>query len=225
MSRSLLLLVVPIIIGLFALQTGDILFKAGVPFSCSLILLLTVGRASHGSALYSVVAAFLFSMLGDYLLSNKNGRECFFVYGIAAYFFAHIGYSWYAFRRGGLHRMALAVLLILFLPYFFLALFPAIQDTVLKLAVFLYLLISLLALALAFGIQLAALAKGLFVLGIGLIVLSDTLISFTEFLDFPSLNSLILPTYYVAHVSITSSLIVATEGLLGQDSVGAKARD
>jgi hypothetical protein len=38
--------------------------------------------------------------------------------------------------------------------------------------------------------------------------LSDTIISFNEFLGYRELNSLILPTYYLAHLTITTSLLL-----------------
>ncbi len=207
MSNSLWLVLVPIAVGILALETGNILFKLGVPLSCALILLFMFGRKSPNKSFYFIIAAFLFSMLGDWFLSNKSGRELFFIYGIAAYFIAHIGYSLYAMKNGALYRTVLLILLIIFLPYFYFMLHPAISDLILKSAVFLYLLISLLALSLAFGLEHTPRAKWLFVCGILLIVFSDTIISFTEFLHFRTLNFLILPTYYLAHVSITASLL------------------
>jgi len=50
-------------------------------------------------------------------------------------------------------------------------------------------------------------AKAFYIFGIALIVISDIFISFNEFLKFRSLNFLILPTYYLAHISITFSIL------------------
>ena len=58
------------------------------------------------------------------------------------------------------------------------------------------------------GIQTPAMAKVTYAVGIGLILLSDTVISFTEFLSYSALNWLILPAYYLAHTSIAFSLLV-----------------
>jgi uncharacterized membrane protein YhhN len=208
MNKSLWLVLVPVTVGILAVDTGNILFKLGVPLSCTLILLLTLPKKSADKTFYFIIIAFVFSMLGDWFLSNKSGREFYFIYGIAAYFLAHLGYSLYAMKNGALNRTALLILLIIFLPYFYFMLHPAIADLILKSAVFLYLLISVLALSLAFGLEHTPRAKWLFVCGILLIVFSDTIISFTEFLNFRALNFLILPTYYMAHVSITASLIL-----------------
>jgi hypothetical protein len=46
------------------------------------------------------------------------------------------------------------------------------------------------------------------VAGIVLVVFSDTIISFKEFLDYDGLNWLILPTYYLAHLAITLSILI-----------------
>lgn len=208
MNKLFLLLLIPLVIGLFALDTGNIFFKMGVPLSCSLILLFAFRQKSPDNLFYFIITAFLFSMLGDWFLSNKSGHELFFVYGIAAYFVAHIGYSLYALKNGGVNRLALIFLLIIFLPYFLFVLYPAIPDIILKSAVFFYLLISVLALSLAFGLEQPTTSKVLFIAGMVLIVFSDTIISLTEFLNFRTLNFLILPTYYLAHVTITSSLML-----------------
>jgi uncharacterized membrane protein YhhN len=148
------------------------------------------------------------SMVGDYFLSSRKGHGHYFEAGIAGFFVAHLGYLSYALLNGRLHRLALAILLLVFAPYFVLALSPVIGSRVLWGAVLLYLLISCVSLAAAVGLKQPALAKGFYVTGIGLVVLSDTIISFNEFLGYRELNSLILPTYYLAHLTITTSLLL-----------------
>jgi hypothetical protein len=64
-----------------------------------------------------------------------------------------------------------------------------------------------LVLAVATGLRLSQPMKGVFILGTILIVLSDTIISFTEFLQYQDLNWLILPAYYLAHLSISFALL------------------
>ena len=208
MRRHDWLLLIPIFLGVMALQTGHIFFKLGVPFSCCVILLLVFNKSiSQYQSLLFIIAAFLFSMLGDYYLSNKSHHEMYFVYGIAAYFVAHCGYSGYALSNGRIHRSTLLVLVLIFIPYYIFLLQPAIQVSVLSISVFVYLLISIVALALAMGLHLQGAEKYYYIFGIFLIVLSDSIISFREFLDFRLLTFLILPTYYLAHISITYSLL------------------
>jgi len=101
----------------------------------------------------------------------------------------------------------LRLLLVQFVPYYAFFLMPRIRGAILDGAVLLYLLISCVAMAAAIGLRLAGRAKGLYVAGIGLILFSDTLISLNGFLSYSKLNWLILPTYYLAHLVITLSIL------------------
>jgi hypothetical protein len=208
------LLIVPAVVAALALRTGHLPYKMGVPALCALIVATRIGGrpglARQIALVAPVIGAFLCSMIGDYFLSNKGSHEHFFVYGIAAYLLAHLGYLAYALRHGRPSWVALAVLLAGYLAYYALKLRPAVEGTALSLSVLAYLLVSCLALAAAWGVRLPALPKGLYVAGLALIVLSDTIISFTEFLGYRALNGLILPTYYLAQIAITASVLVTT---------------
>jgi uncharacterized membrane protein YhhN len=208
--HHLLLLLLPALVAGFALSTGRLPFKLGVPGLCAMILLVCVRRGTPAlrRQVWAVIAAFGMSMVGDYFLSSRSGRAHYFEAGIAAFFVAHLGYLRYALANGGLHGRALAMLLAAFVPYFGLALSPAIESWGLWLAVLLYLLISCVVLAAAVGRRQSPWVKGLYVGGIALIVFSDTVISFSEFLRWRGLNTWILPTYYLAHLAITSSMIL-----------------
>ena len=208
-ERTIWLLLLPLAVGVAANQTDYLPFKMAVPSLCALILLWAYqGRPAYRLDVTAVVLAFVFSAVGDYFLSNKGGTEIYFVVGIGMYFIAHLGYLAYAWRNGRIHRIVLGVLLVGYLIYYFVSLNPAISDPVLSGAVLLYLLISCLALAVAAGITLPAEQKWLYVFGIAMIVLSDTAISFNEFLDYRAFNWLILPTYYLAHLTVTLSLLL-----------------
>ena len=74
-------------------------------------------------------------------------------------------------------------------------------------AALIYLLISCFSLGAAVGIDAKPLVRWSYVFGIVLILFSDTIISLKEFVGHNELNGLILPTYYLAHISITFSLI------------------
>ena len=205
----LTLLLIPAILGILAIRTDILLFKVGVPAACSLILIARLGRTSFQNwSVLSVVAAFLFSMLGDYFLSNKGDSNTYFVLGIGAYFVAHIGYLGFALAHGKPSWAVLGILMVGYLPYYLLGLRPAIDDAILSLAVLLYLLVSCAAFAASWGIQAPAPTKIGYIVGIALILLSDTIISFTEFMGYNALNYLILPTYYLAHISITFALLL-----------------
>lgn len=202
------LLLAPILLGVYADATDELPAKMGVPLCCAAILVgLWVRGRPRRLDLFWLVAAFVCSALGDYFLSNKRGNEAYFVIGIGWYFFAHLGYLSFALANGRLLLTALAVLLAGYLSYYVGKLNPAIEDPVLSAAVLIYLLISCAALAAALGLRWTALPKLLFVIGIALILLSDTAISFNEFLDYRQWNRIILPTYYLAHVVITTSVL------------------
>ena len=55
--------------------------------------------------------------------------------------------------------------------------------------------------------RMGARLKWLFITGIGLIVFSDTLISFGEFLRWKRGNWLILPTYYLAQLCVSWTVL------------------
>lgn len=216
-EKTIWLLLGPTAVAIAANQTDYLPFKMAVPSLCALILLWAYqGQRAYRLDVAAVVLAFAFSAVGDYFLSNKGGNEWYFVVGIGMYFVAHLGYLAYAWRNGRIHRIVLGVLLVGYLIYYVVSLNPAIGDSVLSGAVLLYLLISCLALAAAAGITLPSEQKWLYVFGIAMIVLSDTAISFNEFLDYRAFNWLILPTYYLAHLTVTLSLLLRQRDVAAQ---------
>jgi len=206
--KPCLLLIVPLVLAVFAVAGYGFFFKAAVPGSCILILaFLFRKRIKSEPDIWFVLAAFLFSIAGDWFLSNKEDSYIMFSTGIGLYLFAHVGYLWFALRNGQIHKLFTILVLTGFLLFFLLKLFPAMDDTVLIIAVFIYLLISCFSLGAAFGISLHPVVKWSYFAGVTLILFSDTIISLNEFTSYTSLNFLILPTYYLAHISITFALI------------------
>ena len=202
------LLVIPVVLGVVATTQGYLPAKLGVPGVCALILIAFFGpRLRVRRDVWYVIAAFGFSMVGDTFLSNKGEDEMMFVYGIAGFFFAHLGYLGYALANGKVHRPTLVVLAAGYVPFFIWSLNPAIDDPVLSGAVLVYLLVSVLVLATALGLQLTDVPKWTYVAGITSIVVSDTFIAFNEFLDITTFNDWILPTYYFAHIIITFGIL------------------
>lgn len=206
-------LILPAAVAVMALWTGRLPFKLAVAASCGIILMACVVRRPRlsGLQLWWVVAALAMSMVGDYFLSSRKGHAHFFEAGIAAFFAAHLGFLRYALAHGRISIGALAVMLLAFVPYFLLGLAPAIESRTLWTAVLVYLLVSCVGLAAALGLNQPRPVKWLYLAGIALIVFSDTLISFGEFLRYRRLNFLILPTYYAAHLAITASILARPE--------------
>ena len=202
------LLVIPVVFGVIATTQGYLSLKLGVPGVCALILIAFFGRRLRlRRDVWYVIAAFGFSMIGDAFLSNKGDDEMMFVYGIAGFFFAHLGYLGYAIANGKVNRLALLVLVAGYVPFFILSLNPAIDDGILSGAVLVYLLVSVLVLAAALGLRLIGVPKWTYAAGITSIVVSDTFIAFNEFLDLTTFNDWILPTYYFAHIIITFGIL------------------
>ena len=209
MRFALLLLTIPACLAVAADKTGYLPYKMGVPLVCAGLLLACFCRKLlRRGDIWFVIGAFVFSAIGDYFLSNKRGAESYFVVGIGAYFVAHLGYLGFCLLNGRLHRIALAVLLVGYVPYFIFYLRPAIGDPILLGAVLLYLLISCVVLAAALGLKLSPAAKWLYAFGILMILVSDTFISFNEFLKYRTLNGWILPTYYLAHLTVSASVML-----------------
>ena len=209
------LLGVPAVLGYLASTEGWIAAKLGVPLFCAALLVIAhVRRLAGRWDLGCLIAALGWSAVGDWFLSHRAGRESFFLAGIGFFFCAHLGYLGFARFHGGPVRRPLAVLLLVFVPYYLLALWPAISSGVLAVAVFVYLLISCVALAAALAMQAGPALKRPYVAGIALIVFSDTLISFHEFLHYDAWNALILPTYYLAHLWVTWAALGPTSSTI-----------
>jgi hypothetical protein len=190
-----------------ALRTGELMWKLAVPAGCALALVAhRTDDRQRWREIAPVLVAFGFALVGDAFLSLRAGRVSWFLAGIAAYFCAHLGYLTYSLRRGRLHGPTLAVALTAFLAYAVWRLAGAVPEPALRAAVIAYGLVSCASLAAAAGLRQGRLAWGLFVGGIALLVFSDTLISFNEFLGYRAWNGWILPTYYLALLAIAGAV-------------------
>ncbi|MCY1719655.1 lysoplasmalogenase [Prolixibacteraceae bacterium Z1-6] len=208
-NKSIYILVIaPVIMAFLALNLSGFVYKSGTAITGIIILLLLYFRnLSKAKDIISLLFAFVFSIVGDWFLSNMRGDVTMFVYGIAFYFLAHLGYLFYALMNGQIKWKFTFVLLVAFLVFFIAVLYPSIDDKVLLMTTLIYLVISCLSLGAAVGIRTNSLTKWTYVFGIFLILFSDTIISLKEFVKYTELNFLILPTYYLAHIFIIFSLI------------------
>jgi len=202
------LLLAPIIPAVLALLHFGFVFKSGTAGLGVLILLIIYfGKLRQKKDVLMIMAAFIFSIVGDWFLSNKHGDAGMFVTGIFFFFFAHIGYLLYALMNGKISRLFTLILLACYLLFFEVELCPNIDNPVLMWSALLYLIISCISLGAAVGLRADPLTKWAYVFGIFLILFSDTIIAYREFLGFKELSFLILPTYYLAHIAIVFSLI------------------
>lgn len=202
------LLIISILLAVLALITSDFIFKSGTAgMGVLIIIILNFKMAKSSKDTWLIIGAFLFSIAGDWFLSNKGGDPLMFSKGIAMFFMAHMGYLMYAIFNGQIKWSFTLIVLAAFLVYFFVMLYPGFDDKVLMIATLIYLLVSCFSFGASVGIKGSPLVKWAYVAGIFLILFSDTIISLKEFLGYRSFNFLILPTYYLAHISITFSLI------------------
>ncbi|MDR1886828.1 MAG: lysoplasmalogenase, partial [Prevotellaceae bacterium] len=123
------------------------------------------------------------------------------------FFAAHAGFLLFALKNGKCAMRGLPYIMAPCLVFFALALYPAIDNTVLLIAVLLYLLVSCCSLAAAMNMKSDRFVRGFFIAGISCIVFSDTLIALAEFSDSSALSFLIMPTYYLSHILITLSVL------------------
>lgn len=202
-------LLIPFISAILALNHFGFPFKAGVAASGILILWWVYsGKLSQSKDVWAIIGAFLFSIAGDWFLSNRHGEVMMFIAGIALFFIAHVGYLTFAVMNGRLNRIYTAIILAAYLIFFFLILYPGIEDKILMTATLFYLLISCFSLGAAIGISDSNWFKWLYIIGITLVLFSDTIIALREFAKYKELDFLILPTYYLAQISVTASLII-----------------
>lgn len=208
-SRYLFLsLLIPLVCSVLAYTGYGFEFQLAVAASSALIILVAYrGQTKQYSDIFYIIAALIFSMGGDSFLAHKGDNFMLFAAGIGLFFFAHLGYLIFALANGKLHRAVLYILLIIYLTFYAFALYPAIDEKILSLFSFVYLLISCVSVAAAAGTNFSKVTKRAYLIGILFILISDTIIAFKEFLSYPELNFLILPTYYAAHICITFALI------------------
>lgn len=213
-SFSYILLLLSAISAIVALSTSGFLYKSGTAsIGIIILVILEFTRAKFSKENWFVMGAFFFSISGDWFLSNMQGNSMMFVKGIALYFLAHVGYLIFAMMNGKIKLGFTGGLLATFLVYYFLVLFPSFDDQALMISALIYLLVSVLSLGAAAGIECNPAVKWTYVFGIFLILLSDTIISLKEFIGYHYFDILILPTYYMAHISITFSLIRKAESV------------
>jgi len=202
-------LIFSVVTAILALNNFGFIFKSGTAGIGIIVLALLNQRKTKPSKdVWMIIAAFLFSIAGDWFLSHSNNDTIMFSKGIALFFFAHIGYLSFALLNGKIKWLTTSILLVVFLLYFFVLLYPTFDDTVLMLASLIYLFISCLSFGASLGIKGDSVVKWTYVFGIFLVLFSDTIISLTDFLGYKSIVFLILPTYYLAHIIITFSLML-----------------
>jgi len=206
---QLLLLAVPLLLALLTLRTRSVFFKVSVALSNALIVVLCLFLlpAPHASTLI-VAAALAVSAVGDYFLATRGKRVNRFIAGIAAFLLAHLGFLAFSVLNGRVVWPVFAVSAGAYAAFHFFGIRPRNPHRAFSAAVLAYMMASCLSFSAACGLALPVLPKGLFVAGIVLIMISDTCIGLREFLGYKKAKRLILPLYFLSHLSIVAALIL-----------------
>jgi len=205
----LLLMILPCVFGWLGYTGHGFIFKAAVAGSGILFLLFFYRKSLWTFPdVWFIIAAFAFSIVGDWFLSTRHGSSLRFIYGIFFFFIAHAGYLCYSLWNGRINWILTILLLAVYLVFFVLCLYPSIKETTFMIAVLLYLIISCFSLGAAVGTRLKPSPKWVYFFGISMVLFSDTIIAFREFTEFREYSFLILPTYYLAQIGVTMSLLL-----------------
>ena len=203
----LALLLTQVVFAIIATATAVFIFKIGVAAVGSIILLIAYFKQLMKALdVWVVILAFVCSMIGDYFLSNMSGDNSMFIMGISLYLTAHVGYLIFSMLNGTIRWKITTLITMAFLIFYSLTLYPNIVEKTLAFTVLFYLIVSCVSLGAALGIKALPNIKMPYFIGIALILFSDTLISFKEFMCSDTLSFLILPTYYLAQICITIAL-------------------
>ena len=151
---------------------------------------------------------FFASCIGDLFLANRHGRLSFFIGGVVAFSVAHTMFFLYAWQYGRHPNWLIGGV-----AFALLCAWPAI-PTVLRVgwqigvAVSFYTAFSCATLASVSGMKAPWPQKGLFLLGVLLLIFSDAMIAQSNFLGMKRSGKLIIPTYVASHVCMLASWAV-----------------
>lgn len=189
------LILIPAIFALCQLKTHKYIFSALTTLSCAAVALPTAPV---------LATALLVSFVGDYFMAHKGSKEWMYLLGIAGFFLAHVVFIAHAVVGAQHVRAGLltgAVLALWFTPYLVLRVIKKVPK-LLKIPVVLYTFISIAGLACA-----VMTGNVLYILGIAMLLFSDTMIAESDFVGNPRTSWLILPTYYLCHILVALSAL------------------
>lgn len=190
------LILIPIAFALLRQFKKKYIFSALTTLSCAAIVLLNA----------PVMAAALFvSFIGDYFMAHKGKSEIKYLLGIAGFFLGHVIFIVNALLSAlNVHAGLItgAVVALWFTPYLLLRVIKQVPK-LLQIPVILYTFISIAGLA-------CAVMTGdiLYILGIAMLLFSDTMIAESDFVGNPKTGWLILPTYYLCHILVALSAVI-----------------
>lgn len=201
-----LTLLVPFALMLIREKKPKYFLSPAITLSC-----MAIAALSRQEARGLVACAYVFSVIGDFFLAHKSISKNSYLYGIAGFFLAHTCFMSYALVRMEFSAATLFAAVILLVGYGVFVirkLYPALDSAAMKIAITLYMLISVAAFSASFSLSAGILSRCAFTLGIASILFSDTIIAFSDFLSVKKMDFLMMPTYYLCHILIAASMIL-----------------
>jgi len=205
------LLAIPIFMAFLGCANKGFIYQAG-PAGCGILFLLFFcgkGLLPKRDTCF-VMLAFALSIAGDWYLTTRHGRQSRFLISILLYSMAHGCYLAFSLMNGRFRWKTTTALTSVFLIFYFINLNPAIHSPALKVGVIVYTIMSCVSLGGAASTQLTPWTKWLYVAGIAMLVISDTLLGLKEFASCQKVHFLILPNYYFGQICITAAVMSKT---------------
>lgn len=203
-----LLLAIPCFMAFLGCENKGFIYQAG-PAGCGILFLLSFCRKGLLPAKDTcfVMLAFALSIAGDWYLTTRNGSLPRFLISILLYSMAHGCYLIFSLMNGHFRWKITTALTAAFLVFYFINLNPSIHSPALKIGVIIYTIMSCVSLGGAIGTRLAPSVKWLYVAGIAMLVISDSLVGLKEFASCQKVHLLILPNYYLGQICITAAVL------------------
>lgn len=195
---------VPVAFALLRLLTRKYVFSALTTLSCAALALVPALKAGTVPEWRSLIlpTALVVSAVGDYFMAHKGGRPEIYQLGIAGFLLAHVLFIVHSCAQwrpsGGILLVGIALFAV-YGVYLALRALPGIPGA-LKLPAALYALVSVAGFALSLMT-----GDPLYILGLALLMFSDTMIAEHDFVGTRWAGALILPTYYLSQLFVALS--------------------
>lgn len=178
------------------MMTRKYIFSALTTLSCAAL------AAPHSILLAAALAV---SAIGDYFMCHRNGRDEVYRLGIAGFFLGHVLFIAFALSRArfSIPPLIIGVALAAFYAlYLAKRILPKVPE-LLRLPSALYAIISVVGFT-------CALMTGdaVYIVGIFMLLFSDTMIAEHDFVGNQPAGILVLPTYYLCHILVTLSAMI-----------------
>ena len=191
------LALIPVCFAVLRLITRKYVFSALTTLSCAALSLSPVWSDGWRWSQLILPAALVVSAIGDYFMAHKGSRPEIYRLGIAGFLLAHVLFIVHSCTQWRPNVRIFLVGIALFAAYgAYLALraLPGIPGS-LKLPAALYALVSVA------GFTLSLMTGNLlYILGLALLMFSDTMIAEHDFAGTRWAGALILPTYYLSQL-------------------------